>query len=159
MRALRRNSCDEQQLRTATKQMSIGSASRKTTMPRDRLSVFLHSTTLKRQLVTLDHEATFVETWHVQFQTTHQNRCLHGFGERRGALIPHLVVVEIEELQDGVGLAMRHRSDHTTQQTAERMLSHNVAPACEDSQNLSATTRPVCCTSTCRLNLPPTTPR
>ena len=81
-------------------------------MPRDRLIA-----------------SNICETWHVQFQTTYQNRCLHGFGERRGALIPHLVVVEIEELQDGVGLAMRHRSDHTTQQTAERMLSHNAPPA------------------------------
>ena len=76
-----------------TAPLPIGSASRKTTMPRDRLSVFLHSTTLKRQLAPLGREATFVETWHVQFQTTHHNRCLHGFGERRAALIPHLVVV------------------------------------------------------------------
>ena len=137
-------------------------------MPSDRLSVFLHSTTLKRQLVTLGHEATFVETWHAQFQTTHQNRCLHSFGERRGALIPHLVAVEIEDRQGGVGLAMLHSSDRTKQQTSARMLSHNAAPAwskfhpqrmpCEDSQNLSATTRPVCCTSTCRLNLRPTMP-
>ena len=80
-----------------TAPLPFGSASRKITMPSDRLSVFLHSTTLKRQTVTLDHEATFVETWHVQFQTTRQNRCLHGFGERRGALIPHLVVVETED--------------------------------------------------------------
>ena len=58
-----------------------------------------------------------------------KNRCLHGFCECRGALIPHLVVVEIEELQGGVGLAMLHSGDRTTQQTAPRMLPHNAAPA------------------------------
>ena len=112
-----------------TAPLPFGSASRKITMPSGRLRVFLHSTTLKRQTVTLDHEATFVETWHVQFQTTHQNRCLHGFGECRGALIPHLVVVETEDRQGGVGLATLHRSDYTTQQTAPRMLPHNAPPA------------------------------
>ena len=119
--------------------------------------------TWQRQLVTLDHEATFVEAWHAPFQTTRQIRHLHGFGERRGALIRHLVISEIEDLQGGVGLAMLHSSDRTTQQTPARMLSQNAAPAwsnlypqsrpCEDAQDLSATTRPVCCTSTCRLNL------
>ena len=86
-------------------------------------------TTLKRQLVTLDHEATFVETWHAQFQTTRQNRCLHGFRKCRGALILHLVAVEMEVLQSGVGLAKLHSSDHTTQQTPARMLSLNAPPA------------------------------
>ena len=94
----------------------------------------------------LDHEATFVETWHVQFQTTRQNRCLHGFGECRGALILHLVVVDTEVLQGGVRLVVLHSSDHTTQQTAERMLSLNAPPAwskfqpqrmpCENAHNL-----------------------
>ena len=79
-------------------------------MPSDRLSVFLHSTTLKRQLVTLGREATFVETWHAQFQTTYQNRCLHGFGERHAALIPHVVIPEIEELGNGNGFSRRSRS-------------------------------------------------
>ena len=97
-----------------------------------------------------------------------KNRCLHGFGECRGALIPHLVVSDTEDLQGGVGLAMLHSSNRTTQHTSARMLSHNAAPAwskihpqrrpCEDSHNLSATTRPVCCTRTCRLNLRPTMP-
>ena len=130
-----------------------------------RVSVHLHASQKlwKRQLVTLGREATFVETWHVQFQTTHQNRCLHGFGECRGALIPHLVVVEKEELQGGVRLVVLRSSNHKTQQTAERMLSLNVAPAwskfhsqrmpCENSHNSSATTRPVCCTTTRLLNL------
>ena len=86
-------------------------------MPSDRLSVFLHSTTLKRQLVTLDHEATFVETWHAQFQTTRQNRCFHGFRKCRGALIHHLVAVEKEELQGGVRLVVLHSSNRTKQQT------------------------------------------
>ena len=90
-------------------------------MPSDRLSVFLHSTTLKRQLVTLGREATFVETWHAQFQTTHRNRCLHSFGERRGALTLHLVVAETEDRQGGVGLAVLRSSDRTKQQTSERM--------------------------------------
>ena len=135
-------------------------------MPSDRLSVFLHSTTLKRQLVTLGREATFVDTWHAQFQTTHQNRCLHSFGECRGALTPHLVAAEIENRQGGVRLVVLRSSDHKTQQTAPRMLPHNAAPAwskfhphrrpCENAHNLSATTRPVCCTSTGRLNLRPT---
>ena len=134
-------------------------------MPRDRLSVFLHVTgsckngCTSRQLVKLDHEATFVRTKHAQFQTTRQNRCLHGFRKCRGALVLHLVIAEIEVLQGGVGLAMFNSSDRTTQQTPARMLSHNAAPAwsnlypqrrpCEDAQNLSATMRPVCCTSTC----------
>ena len=98
-------------------------------MPSDRLSVFLHSTTLKRQLVTLGREATFVETWHAQFQTTHQNRCLHSLGERRGALILHLVVHEIEVLQGGVRLVVLRSSNRTKQQTSARMLSLNAAPA------------------------------
>ena len=155
--------------------------SRNISMLRDRLTVFpsCHrllqngstagcAKTWKRQLVTLDHEATFVETWHAPFQTTRQNRCLYGFRKCRGALVPHLVVIENEELQSGVGLAMLHSSDHTTQQTPARMLSHNAAPAWpnlypqktprEDAHNLSATTRPVCCTSTCHLNLRPTMP-
>ena len=98
-------------------------------MPSDRLSVFLHSTTLKRQLVTLGREATFVETWHAQFQTTHQNRCLHSFGERRGALILHLVAPETEVLQGGVRLVVLQSSDRTKQQTSARMLPHKSAPA------------------------------
>ena len=148
-------------------------------MPSDWWSVFLHVTgnckmtalhtapkTWKRQLVTLDHEATFLETMYAQFQTTHQNHCLYGFRKCRGALVPHLVIAEIEFLQGGVRLAMLHSSDRTTQQTPARMLPHNAAPAwsnlypqkmpCEDAQDLSATTRPVCCTSTCHLNLRPT---
>ena len=101
--------------------------------------------TWKRQLVTLGREATFVETWHAQFQTTHQNRCLHGFGECRGALISHLVIFEKEVLQGGVRLVVLRSSNHTTQQTSARMLPHNAAPGwskfhrqrvpCEDSQN------------------------
>ena len=149
--------------------MPLPTGSRNISLPSDRLSVFLHSTTLKRQLVTLGREATFVETWHAQFQTTQQNRCLHSFGERRGALIPHVVVVEIEVRQGGVGLVVLRSSNRTKQQTAPRMLPHNAPPAwskfhpqrrpCENAHNLSATTRPVCCTSSCRLNLRPTMPR
>ena len=85
--------------------------------------------TWQRQLVTLDNEATFVVAWHAPFQTTRQNRCLHGFRKCRGALIPHIVMSETEDLQGGVGLAMFHSSDRTTKQTAARMLSHNAAPA------------------------------
>ena len=133
---------------------------------------WLHRTLRKKlgnAIVTHGREATFFETKHVQYQTTRQNRCRHGFGECRGALIPHLVVSEIEDRQCGVGLTLLHSSNRTTQQTPARMLPHNAAPAwskfhsqrmpCENAHNLSATTRPVCCTSTCRLKLPPTMPR
>ena len=98
-------------------------------MRSDRLSVFLHTTTLKRQLVTHGCEATFVETKHAPFQTTRQIRHLHGFGERRGALISHHVIFEIEVLQGGIGLAVLHSSDyHASAQVFTRNLSHTTAP-------------------------------
>ena len=126
-------------LRTATKQMAkararsvaqhlgpitilktapLPTGSRNISMRSDRLSVFLHTTTLKRQLVTHGCEATFVETKHVQFQTTRQIRHLHGFGERRGALIPHLVNSEIQGIQGGVRLVELHSSDYSCQRTS-----------------------------------------
>ena len=71
-----------------TEPLPTGSASRNISMPSDRLSVFLHSTTLKRQLVTLGREATFVETRHVQFQTTRQKPLPSRLSQvARGALI------------------------------------------------------------------------
>ena len=96
----------------------LPTGSRNISMRSDRLSVFLHTTTLKRQLVTHGCEATFVETKHVQFQTTRQIRHLHGFCERRGALIPHVVACEIEGLQGGVRLVVLHSSDYPCQRTS-----------------------------------------
>ena len=165
-------------LRTATKQIakararSCGSAprfhydfetaplptgSRNISMRSDRLSVFLHTTTLKRQLVTLDHEATFVETKHVQFQTTRQIRHLHGFGERRGALIPHLVIFERKRCFKVV-FALQCFTAATTQCAAHKRLYtcchttlhqrwSNLYPQkmpCEDARIVCATASPVC---------------
>ena len=96
----------------------LPTGSRNISMRSDRLSGFLHTTTLKRQLATHGCEATFVETKHVQFQTTRQIRHLHGFGERRGPLIPHVVASEIEVLQGGVRLAVLHSSDYPCQRTS-----------------------------------------
>ena len=96
----------------------LPTGSRNISMRSDRLSVFLHSTTLERQLVQHGCEATFVETKHVQFQTTRQNRCFHGFVERRGALILHVVASEIEVLQGGVRLLVLHSSEYPCQRTS-----------------------------------------
>ena len=156
--------------------------SRSTSMPRDWWSVFLHVTgnckmaapqhctkTWKRQLVTLDHEATFVEAWHAPFQTTRQNCCLHGFRKCRGALVLHLVEFEIEDLQGGVGLAMFNSSDHTTQQTPVACCHTTLHQRGQNSTHSECHVRMrimgvrrrdlFVCTRTCLLNLRPKSPR
>ena len=51
-----------------------------------------------------------------------------------------------------------HACCHTTLHQRDSKFHPQRMP-CEDAQNLSATTRPVCCTSTCHLNLRPTMPQ